>query len=55
MTGNPGLEFVASPALAPPEVVLDPTVMGQYERELEAAQNMPLPGIQPLTVMMLMV
>jgi len=43
LAGNPGLEFVASPALAPPEVHLDPAVMGEYERELQAAQNMPLP------------
>jgi len=55
LVGNPGLDFVASPALAPPEVVLDPVVMGEYERELQAAQNMPLPGIHPLLMMMLMV
>ena len=53
--GHPGLEFVASPALAPPEVVLDPIVMGEYERELQAAQNMPLPGTCPVLMMMLMV
>jgi GTP-binding nuclear protein Ran len=55
LVGHPGLEFVASPALAPPEVVLDPIVMGEYERELQAAQNMPLPGTCPVLMMMLMV
>ena len=44
LTGNPSLEFVASPALAPPEVQVDPTLMDAYQRELEQAQNMPLPG-----------
>ena len=53
--GNPGLEFVASPALAPPEVHLDPVVMGEYEAELQAAQNMPLPGMNPLIMMVLTV
>jgi GTP-binding nuclear protein Ran len=49
------LEFVASPALAPPEVHLDPVVMGEYEAELQAAQNMPLPGMNPLIMMVLTV
>jgi len=42
--GNQGLEFVASPALAPPEVQVDSNLMDAYQKELEQAQNMPLPG-----------
>jgi hypothetical protein len=41
------LEFVASPALAPPEVQVDTKLMDAYNRELEQAQNMPLPGRLP--------
>jgi len=41
------LEFVASPALAPPEVQVDTKLMDAYNRELEQAQNMPLPGKLP--------
>jgi GTP-binding nuclear protein Ran len=45
LAGNQSLEFVASPALAPPEVEIDSNLMGVYQKELEQAQNMPLPGI----------
>jgi GTP-binding nuclear protein Ran len=45
LSGNPSLEFVASPALAPPEVQVDLNLMHAYQKELEQAQNMPLPGI----------
>jgi hypothetical protein len=52
LAGNQSLEFVASPALAPPEVQLDPNLVAAYNEELEQAQNMPLPGTS-LFVMML--
>jgi hypothetical protein len=31
---NPGLDFVAAPALAPAEVTVDPALMAQYSQEL---------------------
>lgn len=40
---NPTLEFVASPALAPPEVQVDAALMQQYQAELEKASAAPLP------------
>jgi GTP-binding nuclear protein Ran len=43
LTGNPNLEFVASPALAPPEVQVDPALMDQYQKELQMAAEQPLP------------
>jgi GTP-binding nuclear protein Ran len=43
LTGNQNLEFVASPALAPPEVSVDPALMEQYKKELEMAAQQPLP------------
>ena len=43
MNRSANLEFVASPALAPPEVTVDPALMEQYKRELEAAAQQPLP------------
>jgi len=43
LAGNQSLEFVASPALAPPEVQVDASLMAAYTQELEQAQNMPLP------------
>ena len=39
LIGDPNLEFVAVPALAPPEVVMDPASAAQYESDLEAAQT----------------
>lgn len=50
LAGNQSLEFVASPALAPPEVQVDAELMKAYTNELEQAQNMPLPG-RPLVWM----
>jgi GTP-binding nuclear protein Ran len=44
LIGNPNLEFVAAPALAPPEVAVDPTLMAQYNKELEDAAAHPLPA-----------
>jgi GTP-binding nuclear protein Ran len=36
-------EFVAAPALAPPEVQVDQATMEQYQKELEDAAHAPLP------------
>jgi len=38
LVGDPNLEFVASPALAPPEVQMDPSMLQKYEQELKDAQ-----------------
>ncbi|KAF9376143.1 GTP-binding nuclear protein gsp1/Ran [Podila verticillata] len=43
LVGNPSLEFVASPALAPPEVTVDPALMAEYAHELNNAVTVPLP------------
>ena len=40
---DPNLAFVESPALKPPEVILDASVQQQYEQELANAQSVPLP------------
>lgn len=40
---NPNLEFVAAPALAPPEVQVDNQLMQQYRHEMEEAAAQPLP------------
>ena len=37
LVGDPNLEFVASPALAPPEVNMDPAMAQKYEEELRIA------------------
>lgn len=37
LTGDPNLEFVAMPALAPPEVVRDLALATQYKHDLEVA------------------
>jgi GTP-binding nuclear protein Ran len=44
LVGNPNLEFVAQPALAPPEVQVDSNLMAQYTKEIEDAAQLPLPG-----------
>ena len=36
-------EFVASPALAPPEMKVDHALLEQYNKEMEDAANQPLP------------
>lgn len=41
--GDPNLEFVEMPALEPPEVHLDKTLMQHYEQELLDAQQTALP------------
>jgi GTP-binding nuclear protein Ran len=43
VVGNPGLEFVAAPALAPPEVTVDHAVLEAYQKEMDEAKNFPLP------------
>jgi GTP-binding nuclear protein Ran len=37
LVGDPNLEFVAAPALAPPEVQMDPQMIAAYEDELKKA------------------
>lgn len=39
LVGNPSLDFVAAPALAPPEVAVDPELMAKYNSELEAVSS----------------
>jgi len=43
LVGNPTLEFVASPALAPPEVTVDTRLLAQYEADMNEAAQQPLP------------
>ncbi|KAK5074122.1 GTP-binding nuclear protein gsp1/Ran [Lithohypha guttulata] len=43
LVGNSSLEFVAAPALAPPEVTVDQATLDQYQREMQDAAAMPLP------------
>jgi GTP-binding nuclear protein Ran len=43
LAGDANLEFVASVALEPPEVQMDPELVKKYELEIEAAKNAPLP------------
>lgn len=43
LVGNNNLEFVAAPALAPPEVQVDPELMAKYQQELASAAAEPLP------------
>ena len=43
LVGDPNLEFVAMPALAPPEVHMDPALAAQYEQEVKEAANAELP------------
>jgi len=43
LVGDPNLSFVESPALKPPEVLIDQSTVQQYEAELENAATAPLP------------
>ncbi|GAB0147246.1 hypothetical protein EsHS_00007634 [Epichloe bromicola] len=43
LVGNPALEFVAAPALAPPTATVDHALLAQYEKEMHEAAQMPLP------------
>jgi GTP-binding nuclear protein Ran len=44
MSSNKVQEFVAAPALAPPEAQVDEALLAQYQAEMNAAANQPLPG-----------
>ena len=39
LTGDPNLEFVVMPALAPPDVTMDPNIAAKYEEELKVRSN----------------
>jgi len=43
LIGDPNLEFIAMPALAPPEVHMDPAWQAQIENDLVEAANVALP------------
>lgn len=43
LIGDPNLEFVAMPALVPPEVHMDPNWQRQIENDLKEAQETALP------------
>ncbi|KAJ2518026.1 GTP-binding nuclear protein gsp1/Ran [Coemansia sp. RSA 2049] len=43
LTGEPDIDFVEAPALAPPEVAVDHELMNRYDAEIAVAANMPLP------------
>jgi GTP-binding nuclear protein Ran len=43
LVGNPALDFVAAPALAPAEVTIDAALVARYEAELKEAERVPLP------------
>jgi GTP-binding nuclear protein Ran len=43
LIGNPNLEFVGAPALAPAESTVDPALAEQYTREMNEAAAQPLP------------
>lgn len=43
LIGDPNLEFVAMPALAPPEITMDPQHQKQLEQEMIEAANVSLP------------
>ena len=43
LIGDPNLDCVTMPALAPPEVVMDPALAVRYEHDLEVAQTTALP------------
>lgn len=36
-------EFVAAPALAPPEVQVNEALLAEYQKEMQDAAQMPLP------------
>jgi GTP-binding nuclear protein Ran len=44
LVGDSTLDFVAAPALAPPEVEVDKELLAQYQKEMHDASNMPLPN-----------
>ena len=42
-SGDPNLEFVAMPALVPPEVTMDPQWQQKIEQDIKEAQDTALP------------
>jgi GTP-binding nuclear protein Ran len=42
LAGDPNLEFVAMPALNPPEVHIDPELLKKYEQEIEVKYLIPI-------------
>lgn len=44
LVANGSQEFVAAPALAPPTAQVDEALLQQYQKEMEEAATMPLPG-----------
>ena len=44
MNSNTQLDFVAAPALAPPEVEVDQALMIKYEKELADVRTLPPPS-----------
>ncbi|KAG7133303.1 GTP-binding nuclear protein GSP1/Ran like [Verticillium longisporum] len=46
LVGNPALDFVAAPALAPPTAQVDEKLLAEYKKEMTEAAAMPLPGEQ---------
>lgn len=43
LVGDPNLQFVEAPALAPPEFTISEADKARYEAEIKEAQDMPLP------------
>lgn len=43
LSGNPNLELVEAPALAPPVVAVDPALMAEYQKDIDIAMAQPLP------------
>lgn len=43
LTGDSTLEFIAMPALAPPEVIMDPETVRRLEADMRDAEIAPLP------------
>jgi GTP-binding nuclear protein Ran len=43
LVGNAQLDFVAAPALAPPEVHVNQELMDEWAREMDEAKDKPLP------------
>lgn len=43
LAGEPDLHFTEMPALEPPTVQMDPALAQQYQKEIEEAQQIPLP------------
>ena len=43
LIGDPNLEFVATPALQPPEIIMDPQWQAKIEQDIKEAQETALP------------